>query len=582
MKKIFTCISLAAATFMATTPVMAQQQKLTDKEKAAVIEAIVPAMFERVKQVSGIDIIELAKPNIENVLSSPVFGTASTLRAETLIANPITVQPDSMKVNLSEISKDIPAMFSQITLKMSNYYTANLSSTNGLPIELNLPKTISTTILGSTVSLNFELGKQTGLLPFDSFTAKLDLGGLSELAGVMGIKGGELFSLKEKATNAGMFDYNVTIGESLRSVIALLEKDEEEKTTIPNFLIKTNMTQQAKGLVEASLYAVPTTSSTVQVPMGDAQVYLNLKAAATGKMSPDSILLTSYKNGQKEGYRKLATKMEQKGQNFVITSQDSTKTLNATEWKWSATETITMTNRRTLNATEWKWSATETITMTNRTNATEAKAIVAETITRAIAELAATGTTNPYSMVVTKTSDMNGDGQVAAAETITLLKADVTTAMGGSVTAPAMNVAVKIQTPNDTDGQLTEGMDIAINLPLKGDKVVADFTPVGYDKAVATMYVKSDAMGIITDNETISDEVQEVTVSTTASGLYVKNGKGNYVIVNMVGKVVSTGIITSDEQYISTPNMPNGIYMISIDQSKLLRSAHKTTVKFVK
>ena len=561
MKKIFTCISLAAATFMATTPVMAQQQKLTDKEKAAVIEAIVPAMFEQVKQVSGIDIIELAKPNIENVLSSPVFGTASTLRAETLIANPITVQPDSMKVNLSEISKDIPAMFSQITLKMSNYYTANLSSTNGLPIELNLPKTISTTILGSTVSLNFELGKQTGLLPFDSFTAKLDLGGLSELAGVMGIKGGELFSLKEKATNAGMFDYNVTIGESLRSVIALLEKDEEEKTTIPNFLIKTNMTQQAKGLVEASLYAVPTTSSTVQVPMGDAQVYLNLKAAATGKMSPDSILLTSYKNGQKEGYRKLATKMEQKGQNFVITSQDSTKTLNATEWKWSATETITMTNR---------------------TNATEAKAIVAETITRAIAELAATGTTNPYSMVVTKTSDMNGDGQVAAAETITLLKADVTTAMGGSVTAPAMNVAVKIQTPNDTDGQLTEGMDIAINLPLKGDKVVADFTPVGYDKPVATMYVKSDAMGIITDNETIENDVEEVKVSTTASGLYVKNGKGNYVIVNMVGRVVSTGIITSDEQYISSPNMPNGIYMISIDQSKLLRSAHKTTVKFVK
>lgn len=561
MKKIFTCISLAAATFMATTPVMAQQQKLTDKEKAAVIEAIVPAMFEQVKQVSGIDIIELAKPNIENVLSSPVFGTASTLRAETLIANPITVQPDSMKVNLSEISKDIPAMFSQITLKMSNYYTANLSSTNGLPIELNLPKTISTTILGSTVSLNFELGKQTGLLPFDSFTAKLDLGGLSELAGVMGIKGGELFSLKEKATNAGMFDYNVTIGESLRSVIALLEKDEEEKTTIPNFLIKTNMTQQAKGLVEASLYAVPTTSSTVQVPMGDAQVYLNLKAAATGKMSPDSILLTSYKNGQKEGYRKLATKMEQKGQNFVITSQDSTKTLNATEWKCSATETITMTNR---------------------TNATEAKAIVAETITRAIAELAATGTTNPYSMVVTKTSDMNGDGQVAAAETITLLKADVTTAMGGSVTAPAMNVAVKIQTPNDTDGQLTEGMDIAINLPLKGDKVVADFTPVGYDKPVATMYVKSDAMGIITDNETIENDVEEVKVSTTASGLYVKNGKGNYVIVNMVGRVVSTGIITSDGQYISTPNMPNGIYMISIDQSKLLRSAHKTTVKFVK
>ena len=52
---------------------------------------------------------------------------------------------------------------------------------------------------------------------------------------------------------------------------------------------------------------------------------------------------------------------------------------------------------------------------------------------------------------------------------------------------------------------------------------------------MATLYITSDAMGIITDNETISDEVQEVTVSTTASGLYVENGKGNYVIVNMVG-----------------------------------------------
>jgi len=39
-------ISLAAATFMATTPVMAQQQKqLTDKEKAAVVKVIVPAVL---------------------------------------------------------------------------------------------------------------------------------------------------------------------------------------------------------------------------------------------------------------------------------------------------------------------------------------------------------------------------------------------------------------------------------------------------------------------------------------------------------------------------------------------------------
>lgn len=565
MKKIFTCISLAAATFMATTPVMAQQQKLTDREKAAAIEAIIPAMLKQAKQISGIDILGMANPDMVNVLNTPLFGTASTLRAETLVADPISIQPDSIKMYLSEI-EDMPAIATQflgqsLTLKMEDYKNYSITSSTGHSIELSIPKKISTNILGSTVALTFTIGNQTGFLPFSSFTANLDLGALGELAGAVGIKGGELFSMEEKAASAGIFDYNVTIGESLRGMIALLEKDETEKSEIPNFLIKTNMTQQAKGLVEASLYAIPTASSTMQISMGDAKVYLNLQAAAAGKMTPDSILLTSYDEGKIEGYRKLTTKMEQKGQNFVITSLDSIKAPNATEWKWSATETITMTDR---------------------TSTTDTKAIVSEIVTRSIANLAATGTTNPYSMVVTKTADLDGDGQVTTAETITLLKADVTTSMAGTATAPAMAVAVKIQTPNDEDGTLTEGMDIAINLPLNSDKVIADFTPVGYNKAVATMYVKSNAMGIITDNETIENDIQEVKVSTTASGLYVKNGKGNYVIVNMVGKVIATGVITSDEQYISTPSMPNGIYMMSIDQSKVLRSVHKTTVKFVK
>ena len=48
MKKIFTCISLAAATFMATTPVMAQQQKqISDQEKVAFVKAAVPAIFDQ-------------------------------------------------------------------------------------------------------------------------------------------------------------------------------------------------------------------------------------------------------------------------------------------------------------------------------------------------------------------------------------------------------------------------------------------------------------------------------------------------------------------------------------------------------
>ena len=89
MKKIFTCISLAAATFMATTPVMAQQQKqLTDKEKAAVVKVIVPAVFDQVKQISGVDFMSLTNPNIESIINSPsnpqLSSSASFLRLNVL------------------------------------------------------------------------------------------------------------------------------------------------------------------------------------------------------------------------------------------------------------------------------------------------------------------------------------------------------------------------------------------------------------------------------------------------------------------------------------------------------------------
>lgn len=78
MKKIFTCISLAAATFMATTPVMAQQQKqLTDKEKAAVVKVIVPAVFDQVKQISGVDFMSLTNPNIESIINSIIIFASS-------------------------------------------------------------------------------------------------------------------------------------------------------------------------------------------------------------------------------------------------------------------------------------------------------------------------------------------------------------------------------------------------------------------------------------------------------------------------------------------------------------------------
>ena len=66
-------------------------------------------------------------------------------------------------------------------------------------------------------------------------------------------------------------------------------------------------------------------------------------------------------------------------------------------------------------------------------------------------------------------------------------------------------------------------MNIKATAPTNDTKITVDFSPavdpngdgVKENVRMATLYITSDAMGIITDNETISDEVQEITVSTT-------------------------------------------------------------------
>lgn len=204
MKKIFTCISLAAATFMATTPVMAQQQKqISDQEKVAFVKAAVPAIFDQVKQISGIDFMGLTNPNIETVLNSPLFGTQGMLRAAT--STPISIQPDSMNINLSEVDiNGIPAtvkpMLANIKLKFADYKDYTMTTANGQTIEISVPLKVTASALDGFIScgVNFSVGEKKGLLPFSSFTANLDLGDLEALLtslGMTNIKSGTLVSM---------------------------------------------------------------------------------------------------------------------------------------------------------------------------------------------------------------------------------------------------------------------------------------------------------------------------------------------------------------------------------------------------
>lgn len=573
MKKIFTCISLAAATFMATTPVMAQQQKqLTDKEKAAVVKVIVPAVFDQVKQISGVDFMSLANPNIENVINSPLFlPQVSSLRADQL--NTISATPDSLKLNLSSLdfSKILPpdyagmgdiiaGLVNDVKLSFSNYKEYNVT-VNGINVKIELPEKIDVSAAAMTgvpanlLSILINTKDKGVILPFSSLSVELKLGFLGTLGSMMPnfpLKDGKLISLAENSNSTGTIDYNVTLEENLRSL-------SESLAQVPNFQVSVDMTKlMTDNVIKASLFGKPLQAPNAKLPMGDAVVYANLKS--TTGMPADSIVLTSYDaaSSKIKGYKKLTPTIGVSGANLVLTTTDSVRADVNTAWTPMSKQIVTMP----------------------ATMSTAINSIMSSLVNGVVSNLKASAETN-YTITIDSIYEAKKE------EIIRVMEIDATT----KVEATSLKDTKMIVDINFLKGSSKEKvMNIKATAPTNDTKITVDFSPavdpngdgVKENVRMATLYITSDAMGIITDNETISDEVQEITVSTTASGLYVKNGKGNYVIVNMVGKVVSTGIITSDEQYISTPNMPNGIYMISIDQSKLLRSAHKTTVKFVK
>lgn len=571
MKKIFTCISLAAATFMATTPVMAQQQKqLTDKEKAAVVKVIVPAVFDQVKQISGVDFMSLANPNIENVINSPLFlPQVSSLRADQL--NTISATPDSLKLDLSSLdfSKILPpdyagmgdsiaGLVNDVKLSFSNYKEYNVT-VNGINVKIELPEKIDvsaaamtdaeTGIPANLLSILINTKDKGVILPFSSLSVELKLGFLGTLGSMMPnfpLKDGKLISLAENSNSTGTIDYNVTLEENLRSL-------SESLAQVPNFQVSVDMTKlMTDNVIKASLFGKPLQAPNAKLPMGDAVVYANLKS--TTGMPADSIVLTSYDaaSSKIKGYKKLTPTIGVSGANLVLTTTDSVRADVNTAWTPMSKQIVTMP----------------------ATMSTAINSIMSSLVNGVVSNLKASAQTN-YTITIDSIYEAKKD------EVIRVMEIDATT----KVEATSLKDTKMIVDINFLKGSNKENvMNIKATAPTNDTKITVDFSPAVDPKGdgikenvnMATLYITSDAMGIITDNETISEEVQEVTVSTTASGLYVKNGKGNYVIVNMVGRVVSTGIITSDEQYISTPNMPNGIYMISIDQSKLLRSAHKT------
>ena len=559
MKKIFTSISVAAAAlFLSVAPTQAQQRQITDQEKVAFVKAAVPAMLDQFKQITGIDIVSFANPDIKDVISSPLFGVQNgMLRAATTTS--LTLQPDSVILDLSNVDLGLDGMMgglagqflNSVKLTFGEYKDFTMTTPDGQGIEVSIPQTISTNLLGMfDVSLNVAIGDKTGLLPFNSLSANLDLGGLDAFLGSMGIESGSLFTMKETGSN-GKYAYDITLGETLRALIAsgMIAEDTEEdpdatiEITIPeNVLINVDMsTVQTSATIDAS---VSTVQPTTTLLMGDATVYLNAKELLNGSFKTDSIVFVSYEDGEIADYDKVEIS------NTVEIDKNAVKRVFTTYYKDETTNG------------EWKFD-TEKIRHWVGNHELDNKNLIYSLMQGLIADMTAGTLTTSFELVTTtKVDDPESEGVITE-----IIDAETSMGTEGGL------INILVDDGNEENGEI---LNVAINIPLNSKTISAAFTLNSSDSPIATLYLTSNMMSIITDNEAIENDVQALKVSSTPNGLYVQNGKGNYVIINMVGKVVANGIITSDQQYINL-SIPKGIYMISINQE-----GEQKTIKFAK
>ena len=561
MKKIFTSISVAAAAlFLSVAPTQAQQRQITDQEKVAFVKAAVPAMLDQFKQITGIDIVSFANPDIKDVISSPLFGVQNgMLRAATTTS--LTLQPDSVILDLSNVDLGLDGMMgglagkflNSVKLTFGEYKDFTMTTPDGQGIEVSIPQTISTNLLGSfDVSLNVAIGDKTGLLPFNSLSANLDLGGLDAILGSMGIDitSGPLFAMEETGSN-GKYTYDITLGETLRALIAsgMIAEDTEEdpdatiEITIPeNIYIDVDMsTVQTSATIDAR---VSTVQPTATLPMGDATVYLNAKELLNGGFKTDSIVFVSYEDGEIADYDKVeisnTVELDKNAVKRVFTTYYKDETTNG-EWKFDTEKTRYWVGSHELDNKNLIYSLMQSL----------------------IADMTTGVKTTSFELVTTtKVDDPKSEGVITE-----IIDAETSMGTEGGL------INILVDDGNEENGEI---LNVAINIPLNSKTVSAAFKLNSSDSPIATLYLTSNMMSIITDNEAIENDVQALKVSSTPNGLYVQNGKGNYVIINMVGKVVANGIITSDQQYINL-SIPKGIYMISINQE-----GEQKTIKFAK
>lgn len=563
MKKIFTSISLATMMCITAIPAIGQQQhSLTNQEKAALVQTIVPVVFDQVKQISGVDFMALANPNIEDIVTSPLFFPQTAgLRADALPTYSFT--PDSIKLDLSKVdftgmlpedmqdlAPIIQGIVNDVQLTFKNYKEYTLP-TNSYLAQIKLPERIDVSAASITdaqtgkpanlLSVILTTGEKGVILPFSSLSIELKLEALSNLGSLMGdkfpLKDGKLLTLTETKENTGKLSYHITLEDNLRNI-------SPEIAQVPNIQISVDMTKlMTAGTVQASLYGIPVQASTVKQPMGDALVYTNLKP--TAYLPVDSIILTSYKTGtvDVQGYKKMVPVVEVKGATMVMTTSSAVRANTANAWTDYASQIVTLPT----------------------------------TFGPGIQNILGMPVNQILNGLMFK-ADIKQEFVITVDSTYAEQKDNVINVMKviGSITAPSGQAGqianFDIQTRKD--GALATSMNIKAAVSTQAPNIVIELSPTAMqmETPMITAYLTSN-LANITANETVSPE-KALAIRVADGGIYIRNcDKGNYFIIGMSGKTIARGVISGPGSFITTPALQKGnIYIFTVIENGVAQS----------
>ena len=559
MKKIFTSISLAALSFLAATPMSAQQQ-VTAEQAGAFVEAVIPAMLDQVKTISGLDVKALLAGDESGFLTTNALPT-------------VTIQPDSAHVNVLNILKVagkgdmLENYMGMITMSginlgalpvyFSEYKTLTLAQPTSMKIEM--PGVISSTSTLGAVAIKIDVTPAQNAvtaIPFSSLKVDLELSGMiAAIASSKHLKSGNVLNMEQK-TDKGITTTTVTLGELGMALNAMLNG--EEVAGLKSLIIVTDPTQLAdKGYIKKTTKFGLATVDT-QIAVSEDYIY-NLKQSMP--LVADSVVTLYFDDyGQAiESYTKktyeVGAKSSADGDYIYKTVTEYAKDTNEDEWVMVDKETTKMAAATPLDPSRITTSAIVSVMQGLAMAGEEGDDIFG------VAQYAWNGSELVYDQGISVEAQKKDDSLVSIITIDEPVNDDVTE----DAEEIDINQVMAFVTTLAKDGGKTD-----IIIPVQNS--------IEYGLNMGTLFFQTNLLQFVTANEAIAP-VSDVTINVAENGIYVNNcEKGRYSIVSINGKVVANGIISGEGAFIATPDLQRGqVYIIAVEENGVVKA-----IKFVK